>query len=187
MALSDLLLNRTSTPGLWFVKSKDIIKDIGQQINNLAVNGGMFLQIYSSSKKTIVNTVISITTKDRLLAVTDPADRFMIENDISYYYDTGHFLVQDELNELIPNGSFWAFQVMIQDFDNLFLCNCEKGQVIFIDDINVFKRNYEESLIDTLRHLNRLAIEENKTAFVFVQDNSSDLKKDFISYRLINT
>ena len=82
MALSDLLLNKTSTPGLWFVKSKDIIKDIGQQINNLAVNGGMFLQIYSSSKETIVNTVISITTKDRLLAVTDPADRFMIENDI---------------------------------------------------------------------------------------------------------
>ena len=186
MALSDLLLNRTSTPGLWFVKSKDIIKDISQQINNLAVNGGMFLQIYSSHKERIVNTVISITTKDRLLAA-DSADRFMIENDISYYYDTGHFLVQDELNELIPNGSFWAFQVMIQDFDPLFLDYCERGQVIFIDDINAFNRNYEASLTDTLRHLNRLAIEENKTAFVFVQDNSSNLKKDFISYRLINT
>lgn len=185
MALSDLLLNRTSTPGLWFVKSKDIIKDISQQINNLAVNGGMFFQIYSSHKERIVNTVISITTKDRLLAVTDPADRFMIENDISYYYDTGHFLVQDELNELIPNGSFWAFQVMIQNFDPLFLGYCEKGQVIFIDDINAFNRNYEASLTDTLRHLNRLAIEEQRPVFVFVHENASELKNDFISCRLI--
>lgn len=184
MALSDLLLNRTSTPGLWFVKSKDIIKDISQQINNLAVNGGMFLQIYSSHKERIVNTIISITTKDRLLAAHS-GDRFMIENDISYYYDTGHFLVQDELNELIPNGSFWAFQVMIQDFDPLFLGYCERGQVIFIDDINVFKRNYEGSLTDTLRHLNRLAIEEQRPVFVFVHENASELKNDFISCRLI--
>ena len=186
MALSDLLLNKTSIPGLWFVKTRDICKDISQQINNLAFNGGLFLQIYSSSKKRIVNTVISIATNDRLLDTTDSAQRFMIENDISYFHDTGYFLVQDELNELIPNGSFWEYQVMIQDFDPLFLCNCERGHVIFIDDINVFKRNYDGPLIDSLRNLNKLAIKENRTAFIFVQDNSYALKNDFIFYRLIN-
>lgn len=152
----------------------------------MAFNGGLFLQIYSSSKESIVNTVISIATNDRLLDTTDSAQRFMIENDISYFHDTGYFLVQDELNELIPNGSFWEYQVMIQDFDPLFLCNCERGHVIFIDDINVFKRNYDGPLIDSLRNLNKLAIKENRTAFIFVQDNSYALKNDFIFYRLIN-
>lgn len=30
MALSDLLLNKTSTPGLWFVKSRNISEDIAK-------------------------------------------------------------------------------------------------------------------------------------------------------------
>ena len=186
MALSELLLNKTSTPGLWFVKSKTIVKDISQLIFNLAVNGAVYFQIYSSEKDRIVNSVLSMIIKNLLLNATDSDERFWIEDDLSFYYECGHFRTQEELNDFIPSGSFWEDQVWIQNFDPLFLCNCFREQVIIIDDLNVFERNNEALSINVLRQTNRLALQEKKTVFVFVYDNTTDLTNDFIRNRLIN-
>lgn len=186
MALSELLLNKLSAPGLWFVKSKTISEDISQLIYDLAVNGAVYLQIYSSEKDRIVNSVLSMITNDRLLNANDSDERFWIEDDLSFYSEYGHFWKQEELNDFTPNGSFWEEQVWINDFDSLFLYNCNRAQAILIDDINDFKRDNEASSLNALRQTARHALQEKKTVFVFVHDNSSDITNAFISNRLIN-
>ena len=91
MALSDLLLNKTSTPGLWFVKSRNISEDISQIIYDLAVSGALFLEIYTSDKERIVNSVISRITQDLKRNASSPNERLWIEDDLSYYYEYGTF------------------------------------------------------------------------------------------------
>lgn len=109
MALSDLLLNKTSTPGLWFVKSRNISEDISQIIYDLAVSGALFLEIYTSDKERIVNSVISRITQDLKRNASSPNERLWIEDDLSYYYEYGTFSLwwENELNDYLPGGVFW--------------------------------------------------------------------------------
>ena len=185
MELSELLLNKISTPGLWFVKSRTIVKDISQLIFDLAVNGAVYLQIYSSEKDRIVNSVLSMITKNRLLTANDSDERFWIENDLSFYYECGHFWKQEELNDYIPNGSFWEDQVWIYDYDSLFIENSGR-ETILLDDINTLNTQNYVSLEGVLRQTNRLALQEKKSVFVFVHDYFFDLTNGFIRNRLIN-
>ena len=185
MIPTELLLNKLSAPGLWFVKSNTIVEDISHLICDLAVNGAVNLNIYSSEKDRIVNSVISMITKERLQNVTDSDERFWIEDDLSFYYECGHFWKQEELNDYIPNGSFWENQVQIHDFDPLFVVNSEI-ETILVDGINDFKRNNEASSINALQQTHKLALQEKKTIFVFVSNNSLDLTNEFIRHRLIN-
>ena len=185
MALSELLLNKISTPGLWFVKSKTIVKDISQLIFDLAVNGAVYLTIYSSEKDSIVNSVLSMITKDRLQTANDSHERFCIEDDLSFYYECGHFWIQEELNDYIPNGSFWEDQVWIYDYDSLFIENSGR-ETILLDDINMLNTQDYVSLEGALRHIERRALQNKNSVFVFVHDYSSDLTNGFIRNRLIN-
>lgn len=187
MALSELLLNKISTPGLWFVKSRTISEDISQIIYDLAVSGALFLEIITSDKERIINSVISRITKDRLLNANDSYERFRIEDDLSHYYEYGTFSLwwENELNDYLPGGVFWGNQVWIHEYDSLFIENCVR-ETILLDDINsLYTQNYI-SLEGALRHTARRALQEKKTVFVFVHDNSSDLTNDFIRNRLIN-
>ena len=58
------LLSRLSAPGLWLMKSRNIVDDISRHIHDLAVDGGLFLQVYSPHKDRIVSNVISMIIKD---------------------------------------------------------------------------------------------------------------------------
>ena len=162
------LLSRLSAPGLWLMKSRNIVDDIGRHIHDLAVDGGLFLQVYSPHKDRIVNNVISMIIKDLQLGATSPDERYRIEKDISHYYECGHFAELEELNDYIPKGNFWEEQVRIQDFDPLFLSNCANKQAILIDGLDVFVNEHEPSSIDKLLIANRLALQEKKSVFVFV-------------------
>ena len=157
------LFFRMSDPGLWLMKSRNIVDDIGRHIHDLAVDGGLFLQVYSPHKDRIVSNVISMIIKDLLLDATEPDERYRIEKDISHYYECGHFAELEELNDYIPKE-----QVRIQDFDPLFLCNCANEQAILIDGLDVFVNEHDPSSIDTLLLANSLALQEKKSVFVFV-------------------
>lgn len=162
------LFFRMSDPGLWLMKSRNIVDDIGRHIHDLAVDGGLFLQVYSPHKDRIVSNVISMIIKDLLLDATDPDERYRIEKDISHYYECGHFAELEKLNDYIPKGSFWEEQVRIQDFDPLFLSNCANEQAILIDGLDVFVNEHDPSSIDKLLLANSLALQEKKSVFVFV-------------------
>ena len=191
MALSDLILQQIPTMGLWFVKTKTTSMDISQLIYDLSVKGSVFLQIYSSDKERIVNSVISMITKDRLQKTTCPCERLLIESEmlieseISYFHEFGFFGILQELNEYISNGYFWAHQVKIYDFDPLFVENCET-EVILIDEIQMLKKYKDEPLVSALRQTERIAMKHGKTIFVFVYEQSSILADEFILKRLIN-
>lgn len=162
------LLSRLSAPGLWLMKSRNIVDDIGRHIHDLAVDGGLFLQVYSPHKDRIVSNVISMIIKDLQLGATSPDERDRIEKDISHYYECGHFAELEELNDYIPKGSFWEEQVRIEDFDPLFLCNCANEQAILIDGLDVFVNEHDPSSIDKLLLTSSLALQEKKSVVVFV-------------------
>ena len=188
MALSDLILKRTSQPGLWFVRSKYTTLDISKLVYDLAVKGSVFLEIYSSFKERIVNSVISMITKDRLRSTTNSDEHFYVENDISEYYERGFFW-RSELNDYLPNGVFWDQQVWIYDYDPLFIHNCS-FETIIIDDINGLHDNFfkynVESRVNLLQQTEKLAIQKSKSVFVFVRDNTAILTNNYIRERLIN-
>ena len=188
MALSDLFINKATQPGLWFVKSIYASLDITKLVYSLAVKGSMYLQIYSSDKERIVNSVISMITKDRLRSTTNPDEHFYVENDISEYYERGFFW-RSELNDYLPNGVFWDQQVWIYDYDPLFIHNCS-FETIIIDDINGLHDNFfkynVESMVNLLQQTEKLAIQKSKSVFVFVRDNTAILTNNYIRERLIN-
>lgn len=185
MALSDLLLNKLSTPGRWFIKSRTISEDISQIIYDLAVSGALFLEIYTSNKERIINSVISRITQDLKRSVSSTDERLWIENDLSYYYECGSFWIENELNDYLPGGVFWEGQVWIHDYDSLFIENSER-ETILLDDINTLYTQSYISLEGALRHTARRALQEKKSVFVFVNDNPSNLTNEFIRNRLIN-
>ena len=188
MALSDLILKRTSQPGLWFVRSKYTTLDISKLVYDLAVKGSVFLEIYSSFKERIVNSVISMITKDRLRSTTNSDEHFYVENDISEYYERGFFWCS-ELNDYLPNGVFWEQQVCIYDYDPLFIHNCSFETIIIDDIIGLDDKYYdynEVSKIHLLQQTERLALQDSKSVFVFVSDNTAILTNNFIRERLIN-
>lgn len=187
MALSDLLLNKTSTPGLWFVKSRNISEDISQIIYDLAVSGALFLEIYTSDKERIVNSVISRITQDLKRNASSPNERLWIEDDLSYYYEYGTFSLwwENELNDYLPGGVFGEGQVWIHDYDSLFIENSER-ETILLDDINTLNTLNYVTMEGALQHAARRALQEKKSVFVFVYDNPYNLTNEFIRNRLIS-
>lgn len=188
MALSDLLINKATQPGLWFVKSIYTSLDIIKLVYSLAVKGSMYLEIYSSDKERIVNSVISMITKDRLSSTTNPDEHFYVKNAISEYYERGFFWCS-ELNDYLMDGVFWERHVWIYDYDPLFIENSEFDTLI-LDDINGLDDNYykynEVSKNNLLQQTEKLAIQKRKSVFVFVSDNTAILTNNFIRERLIN-
>ena len=65
------------------MKSRNIVDDIGRHIHDLAVDGGLFLQVYSPHKDRIVSNVISMIIKDLQLGATRCAPLTIMEA-ISY-------------------------------------------------------------------------------------------------------
>ena len=186
MALSDLILHKITAMGLWFVKTRATIMDISQLIYDLSVKGSMFLQIYSSDKERIINSVISMITKDRLQEATCSYERLLIESSISYYHEFGFFdALLPELNDFIMNGYFWEHQVYIYDFDRLFVENCET-EVILIDEIQMLNKHKDEPLVSALKQTERMAMKHGKSIFVFVYESASMLADEFVLKRLIS-
>ena len=187
MALSDLILQHIPTMGLWFVKTKTTSMDISQLIYDLSVKGSVFLRIFSSDKERIINSVISMITKDRLQEATCFYERVLIESAISYYHEFGFFdALLPELNDYVLNGYFWEHQVYIDDFDPLYFENCET-ETILIDEIQVFNKHKDESLVRALRQTERMAMKHGQSIFVFVHEKSSIFADEFVLKRLINT
>ena len=186
MSLSEMILNKIPATGLWFVNTRATSIDISQIIYDLSVIGSVFLEIYTSDKERIVNSVISMITKDRLRSATDPDDRFLIEKSLSYFHDFGILNVfLEDLNEYLPNGCFWEYQVRINDYDPLFIENCE-FESILIDDLDVFNNQSDVATVSAMRQIEKLALQYKKTVFVFVSMNSSGLVNDFVLKRIIN-
>ena len=113
--------------------------------------------------------------------------RVLIESAISYYHEFGFFdALLPELNDYILNGYFWEHQVYIDDFDPLYFENCET-ETILIDEIQVFNKHKDESLVRALRQTERMAMKHGKSIFVFVHEKSSIFADEFVLKRLINT
>lgn len=185
MALSNLLLTKTSQPGLWLIKSRNSSMDISKLVFDLAVSGSMFLEIYSTDKERITSNVMSMIIKDRQSNTTDADNRFYVENDISDYYEHGSFWIMPELNDFLPNGDFWERQVWIRDYDPLFIEN-SICKTILVDDVNTLNKHNEASFAYFLRQTNRLALQEKKSVFLFMNEYTSDYSGGFIRERLIN-
>lgn len=183
MVLSDLLLNKISAPGLWLIKSRNSSMDISQLVFDLAVMGSMFLKIYSSCKERINSTVMSMIINDRMDSTIDAEDRLYVENDVSDFYEHGSFGMMTELNDYLPNGCFWEDQVWICDYDPLFIEN-SICKTIIVDEVKTF--NNDASSANFLRQTNRLAIQEEKSVFLFINEHTINLNDHFIDKRLIN-
>ena len=151
----------------------------------MAVSGALFLEIYTSNKERIINSVISRITQDLKRSVSSTDERLWIENDLSYYYECGSFWIENELNDYLPGGVFGEGHVWIHDYDSLFIENSER-ETILLDDINTLNTLNYVTMEGALQHDARRALQEKKSVFVFVYDNPYKLTNEFIRNRLIS-
>ena len=88
--------------------------------------------------------------------------------------------MKEELNDFIPNGSFWRNYVCFDEFKILSFTNCFSN-LYLIDNLSELWLDEEDSLSQDLISIEKEAIEYKKTVIVFVSPNASyyDSKRDF--------
>ena len=172
---------KLNKPGLWFVCSGQPATELKQHVYNFAVESGLPIVVYSGiPKKEIQNAVINRIKTKCLENATDEKERDWLEQEMMEYNNHGFFWYPEELNDFIPNGSFWRNYVCFDEFKILSFTNCFSN-LYLIDNLLELSHDYGSDYSQALTSIEQEAVEHNKTIIVFVSPNDSyyDSTRDF--------
>jgi hypothetical protein len=178
---TDSQLQKLNKPGLWFVCSEHPASELKQYIYDFAVESGLPIVVYSGrSKKEIQNAVIDRIKTKCIENAENENEKNWLEQEMMEYNNHGFFWYPEELNDFIPNGSFWRNYVCFDEFKILSFTNCFSN-LYLIDNLSELWLDEEDSLSQDLISIEKEAIEYKKTVIVFVSPNDSyyDSKRDF--------
>lgn len=105
--------------------------------------------------------------------------RNWLEQEMMEYNNHGFFWYPEELNDFIPNGSFWRNYVYLDEFKILSFSNCFSN--LYLIDMLELSHDYGSDYSQALTSMEREAVEYKKTVIVFVTPNDSyyDSTRDF--------
>ena len=172
---------KLNKPGLWFVCSGQPATELKQHVYNFAVESGLPIVVYSGiPKKEIQNAVINRIKTKCLENATDEKERDWLEQEMMEYNNHGFFWYSEELNDFIPNGSFWRNYVYFDEFKILSFSN-SFSNLYLIDNLLELSHDYGSDYSQALTSIEQEAVEHNKTIIVFVSPNDSyyDSTRDF--------
>ena len=172
---------KLNKPGLWFVCSGQPATELKQHVYNFAVESGLPIVVYSGiPKKEIQNAVINRIKTKCLENATDEKERDWLEQEMMEYNNHGFFWYPEELNDFIPNGSFWRNYVYLDEFKILSFSN-SFSNLYLIDNLLELSHDYGSDYSQALTSMEREAVEYKKTVIVFVTPNDSyyDSTRDF--------
>ncbi len=178
---TDSQLQKLNKPGLWFVCSEHPASELKQYIYDFAVESGLPIVVYSGrSKKEIQNAVIDRIKTKCIENAENENERNWLEQEMMEYNNHGFFWYPEELNDFIPNGSFWRNYVCFDEFKILSFTNCFSN-LYLIDNLSELWLDEEDSLSQDLISIEKEAIEYKKTVIVFISPNDSyyDSKRVF--------
>ena len=154
---------KLNKPGLWFVCSEHPASELKKYVYDFAVESGLPIVVYSDiPKKEIQNSVIDRIRTKCLENANTENERNWLEQEMMEYNNHGFFWYPEELNDFIPNGSFWRNYVLIENLSELWL-------------------DEDDYLSQDLILIEKEAIEYKKTVIVFVSPNDPyyDSTRDF--------
>ena len=176
---------KLSQPGLWFVCSKHPASEISRHVYNLAVELGLPVVIYSSStKKEIQNEVLGFIKAKCIEAASDELERNWLEQEMMEYNNHGVFFYPEELNDYVPNGSFWTNYVFFDEFKILSFTN-SFSNIYLIENLSELWYDDECDIFQSLPSMEKEAIEYKKTFIVFVSPNDTCVNESYIKSHLL--
>ena len=178
VTLTDSMIKKASEPGLWFFRSKQPMEDFSCFLYELAVKMGVPVTVLSQNKKQIQNAVMAKLRQDIIKSAHTENEKNWLEDEMSEYHTHGFFFYPEEMNDYVPNGSFWSEYVSFCEEDKLVLGNCPHRTVI-VEDINLCYDD-ERELPQILTLNNEEAIRNHYTVIVIVPAKSYGSATKFI-------
>ena len=172
---------KLNKPGLWFVCSEHPASELKKYVYDFAVESGLPIVVYSDiPKKEIQNSVIDRIRTKCLENANTENERNWLEQEMIEYNNHGFFWYPEELNDFIPNGSFWRNYVCFDEFKILSFTNCFSN-LYLIDNLSELWFDEDDYLSQDLILIEKEAIEYKKTVIVFVSPNDPyyDSTRDF--------
>ena len=172
---------KLNKPGLWFVCSEQPATKLKQYVYDFAVETGLPIVVYSDmSKKEIMNAVIDLVKAKCIENAVNENERDWLEQEMMEYNNHGFFCHPEELNDYIPNGSFWSNYVYFDEYKILSFTNIFSN-LYLIDNLCDLNLDYGSDFSQVLTSIEQEAIEHKKTIIVFVSPNDSyyDSTRDF--------
>ena len=165
--------NKLNKPGLWFVRSTQPSLELCKYVYELAVELGLPVVVFSSvSKKEIQNNVLEMVKNKCVDMASDELERNWLEQEMMEYNNHGFFWHPEELNDYIPNGSFWSNYVYFDEYKILSFTNIFSN-LYLIDNLCDLYLDYGSDFSQVLTSIEQEAIEHKKTIIVFVSPNDS--------------
>ena len=104
---------KLNVPGIWFGCSEEPANQLSRYVYDLAVELGLPIVVYSNStKKEIQNEVLGFIKAKCIEAASDELERNWLEQEMMEYNNHVFFWYPEELNDYVPNGSFWTNYVL---------------------------------------------------------------------------
>ena len=181
MILTDYLLQKLNKPGLWFVCSEHPASELIKYVYDFAVESGLPIVVYSGiPKKEIQNAVIDLIKTKCIENAENENERDWLEQEMMEYNTHGFFCYPEELNDYVPNGSFWTDYVFFDEFKILSFTN-SFSHLYLIDNLSELSHDYGSDYSRALTSIEQEAVEYKKTIIAFVTPNDSyyDSTRDF--------
>ena len=180
-------IEKLNRPGLWFVKSRQPCTELCKYVYELAVELGLPVVVFSSvSKKEIQNNVLEMVKNKCVDMASDELERNWLEQEMMEYNNHGFFWHPEELNDYIPNGSFWSNYVFFDEFKILSFTNTFSNLYLIDNITELWYDDNDHELRRTLPLIEREAIEYKKTFIVFVSSNDPCTNESFIKSRFFD-
>ena len=176
---------KLNVPGIWFVSSKEPANQLSRYVYDLAVELGLPIVVYSNStKKEIQNEVLDSIKAKCIESALDELERNWLEQEMMEYNNHGFFLYSEELNDYVPNGSFWSNYVFFDEFKILSFTN-SFSKINLIDNLSELWYDDECDIFQSLPSIEKEAIEYKKTLIVFVSSNDPFANESFVKNHLL--
>jgi hypothetical protein len=176
---------KLNVPGIWFVCSKEPANQLSRYVYDLAVELGLPVVVYSNStKKEIQNEVLGFIKAKCIEAASDELERNWLEQEMMEYNNHGFFFYPEELNDYVPNGSFWTNYVFFDEFKILSFTN-SFSKIYLIENLSDLWYNNECDIFQSLHSIEKEAIEYKKTIIVFISSANSRINETYINNHLL--
>lgn len=151
----------------------------------MAFELGLPIVVYSSStKKEIQNEVLNFIKVKCVEAASDELEKNWLEQEMMEYNNHGFFFYPEELNDYVPNGSFWTNYVFFDEFKILSFTN-SFSKIYLMENLSDLWYNNECDIFQSLHSIEKEAIEYKKTFIVFVSSNDPCVNDSFIKSLLL--
>ena len=178
-------IEKINKPGLWFVYSNQPATELSSYVYDLAVELGLPIVVYSSSSnKEIQNEVLNSIKIKCIEAASDELEKNWLEQEMMEYNNHGFFWHPEELNDYVPNGSFWSNYVFFDEFKILSFTN-SFSNIYLIDNLSELWYEDKSNIFQSLPSIEKEAVEYKKTIIVFVSSYDSYIYESYMSDRLL--